>query len=247
MSPPALDFGNGRGFMPPTQMAEKPVGQGPRHVATRGSPQMTLRKCAAGTGFQILLELDCATLFSERDDDDHFPGPSRRGVMGMLSVVLREAQTDVGRQPGVVPGRVSHALQDVDEPLRGGHTATGAIHQPAGLLGNLEARADSARERCRFWSGSARQTAQDVRSASPPSRLAHPPRGFAPMVGKRRYGGHHPSQVSKARDDGGTTCAKGDTWLAIRSSPEGRAKDGEPRRNRTVNPQIKSLLLCQLS
>jgi hypothetical protein len=26
-----------------------------------------------------------------------------------------------------------------------------------------------------------------------------------------------------------------------------RAKDGEPRRNRTFNPQIKSLLLCQLS
>jgi hypothetical protein len=25
------------------------------------------------------------------------------------------------------------------------------------------------------------------------------------------------------------------------------SKDGEPRRNRTFNPQIKSLLLCQLS
>jgi len=26
-----------------------------------------------------------------------------------------------------------------------------------------------------------------------------------------------------------------------------RREDGEPRRNRTFNPQIKSLLLCQLS
>ena len=32
----------------------------------------------------------------------------------------------------------------------------------------------------------------------------------------------------------------GMAWLAIRSSPEGRAKDGEPGGNRTHNPQIKS-------
>ena len=57
-----------------------------------------------------------------------------------------------------------------------------------------------------------------------------------------------PSTFASLRDDSGGQPSR-ETVLGLPdgASPEGRAKAGEPGGNRTHNPQIKSLLLCQLS
>ena len=53
------------------------------------------------------------------------------------------------------------------------------------------------------------------------------------------YGGQPSPKIARGAGSG--------QGLPAGVSPEGRAKAGEPPRNRTENPQIKSLLLCQLS
>jgi hypothetical protein len=72
---------------------------------------------AAGTGLQVLLEIERAARVAEGDDHDHFPRAAVPGVSGVPPIVMRESRLHVGRQPGVVAIGLFLAANHVDEAL----------------------------------------------------------------------------------------------------------------------------------
>lgn len=84
---------------------------------------MALRKSAAGSGLQVLLERNGTVSVGEFNSDVDTPWCAASCVSAAPVVVSPESCADVGRQPGVVTGRRGVVLQDIDEPFGRGHAA----------------------------------------------------------------------------------------------------------------------------
>ena len=78
-------------------------------------PQVTLRKCPAGTGLQIALKSCGALLIRELDNDVKKPWTAINGVRTTAGVVCHEPIGNVGCKTSVVATRVILALEDVYE------------------------------------------------------------------------------------------------------------------------------------
>jgi hypothetical protein len=101
--------------------------------------EMTSCELAAGSGLQVFLKGDSASLVGKLHDHVDDPRSISRGVRAVATIVSVEPFGEVGREPCVVPRRCFQVLQDVDDSLRlMAHAVQGAMPLPRAILSVLE-------------------------------------------------------------------------------------------------------------
>src|SRR5258705_3251218 len=85
------------------------------------SSEVTLRKCASRSRFQILLEPDCARFIREFQDNIESPWPPISRMRTSAFVVRGQPGGDIGCQACVIPRGLDFTPQDVDEALAQRH------------------------------------------------------------------------------------------------------------------------------
>ncbi len=87
------------------------------------SPEVPLCERHARAGLQVTLEAKSSDFVGEPDHHVQNPGSLVRRVLALASVMRGETDLGVARDTGVVPRRVAHAPEDVDDTLRSRHAA----------------------------------------------------------------------------------------------------------------------------
>ena len=151
-----------------------------KHAVGEGesaSAQMPLRKCAAGTRFQVALERQRPCFVPKRDHDVEFPRPIPPCVDTFARVMTDEPRPCVRSDAGVVAVSIAEAPEHVHEPFRSQHGGVGgAIVVPLTLPHESGSHRHGRRER---------STAVAARrgEASPPTRF-HLRRYAASVTGR---------------------------------------------------------------
>ena len=105
----------------------------------RVSAEVPLGESAAGTGFQVALERECAVFVRELEGDDQLPGAMLGGVMAASRVVPVDAGRHVAGHPCVETIAISRASKSVNKAF--GHPDSGgkrnAVQSPLNFSRNL--------------------------------------------------------------------------------------------------------------
>ena len=215
----------------------------PPHSARRhsavicGLAKVSTGELSARTGFEVTLERQRRFFAVELDHNEFSPWSVFSGVRRETSVMRPEPPVHVGRHADVVPRRACDGSEKVNEALWRSHALecfekmTERVFRSFARTGQCRFEELATCGRDLVWLFCVVVFA--ACHPHPAIRLASLGRGACQPEPRRRAG----RSASASRRDGS----------GGQPPRELRAEAGEPPRNRTENPQIKSLLLCQLS